>query len=153
MAGAIISINIASRSGEAPEKHEAARLDEGKGIVGDRYYGVHEDAQITLVDADTIARINGKTGWSLTPEETRRNIVTEGIDLNQWETSRFRVGDAILEGVELCEPCATLGGMLENESRTSAEVVKALTHGAGLRARVVKGADIQVGDSVRGESD
>lgn len=151
MTGVITRIYVAAAAGEPMQKVEAATLESGKGIVGDRYYGVDEDAQVTLVDVDTIARVNAETGWSITPEETRRNIVTRGIDLNQWETSRFRLGDALLEGVELCEPCATLGNQLKNESRTAAEVVKALTHGAGLRARVVAGAVIREGDQVTGE--
>jgi hypothetical protein len=35
--------------------------------------------------------------------------VTGGVDLNQWETEGFRMGDVVLEGVE---PCATLGKTL-----------------------------------------
>jgi MOSC domain-containing protein YiiM len=151
MPGSVISIYVAEKAGEPSREVDGATLEQGKGIVGDRYYGVDEDAQVTLVDADTIRRVNAETGWSLTPQETRRNIVTSGIDLNQWETGRFRVGDALLEGVELCEPCSTLGNQLKNSSRSAAEIVKALAHAAGLRARVVEGASIRVGDKVDGE--
>jgi len=62
-----------------------------------------------LVCADTIAQVNEECGWSLKAEETRRNIVSGGVDLNQWETERFRMGEVVLEGVE---PCATLGKTL-----------------------------------------
>lgn len=151
MPGSIIEIHIAEQAGGPSQEVENATLEKGKGIVGDRYHGGDEDAQVTLVDADMIQRVNDQTGWSLTPAETRRNIVTTGIDLNQWETGRFRVGDALLEGVELCEPCATLGGQLKTESRSSADVVKALTHAAGLRARVIEGASIRIGDTVDGD--
>jgi len=148
MAGKIINIFVAAKYEATMTTQDNARLDADKGIVGDRYYGEDIDAQVTLVDADMIEQINRTTGWSLTSAETRRNIVTRGIDLNQWETARFRIGDAILEGVELCEPCAGLGGQLENDQRTAADVVKALTRGAGLRARVIEGAEIAIGDKV-----
>ena len=151
MSGSVISIFIASDYEGDTQQHDTARLDAGKGIVGDRYYGEDVDAQVTLIDADTVDAVNAKTGWKITPQETRRNIVTRGVDLNQWETGRFRVGDAILEGVELCEPCSNLGAILENDDRTAADVVKALTHLAGLRARVVNGADINSGDPVASE--
>ena len=148
MTGIVVKIFTASQSAAEPQSHDAAQLDAGRGIVGDRYYDVHVDAQVTLVDADTIEQVNAVTGWSLDPSETRRNIVTRGVDLSQWETARFRVGDAVLEGVELCEPCATLGGILADETRTPADIVKALTAKAGLRARIVEGAEIRLGDPV-----
>jgi MOSC domain-containing protein YiiM len=149
MTGWVVSIFVAPASAATPAARTEARLDAGRGIVGDRYYDRNESGQVTLVDADAIQRVNAATGWTLTPEQTRRNIVTTGIDLNQWETGRFRLGGALLEGVELCEPCAVLGGILENESRSAAEVVRALTHQAGLRARIIEGAEISVGDPVR----
>ena len=130
---------------------ESVELGAGRGIIGDRYCDTHTDDQVTLVDADALEAVNEATGWSLTPQDTRRNIVTTGIDLNQWETSRFRVGDAILEGWELCEPCASLGALLENDTRTNADVVKALTHKAGLRARIIEGAIVGIGDAVASE--
>lgn len=148
MTGRVVSIFVAAAPGATPTPQATARLDEGRGIVGDRYYDRNGGGQVTLVDADVIGQVNALKGWRITPEQTRRNIVTAGVDLNQWETSRFRLGGALLEGVELCEPCAVLGGILETESRSAAEVVKALTHKAGLRARIVEGADVSVGDPV-----
>jgi len=148
VAGAIVEINIAETEGGAMESHEGAELVAGKGIVGDRYFDDDPDAQITLIDADQLDRINQQTGWKLTPSETRRNVVTRGIDLNQWETSRFNLGDAVLEGVELCEPCASLGASLETSDRSAVDVVKELTHSGGIRARIVEGGNIKVGDPV-----
>lgn len=55
---------------------------------------------IALVDADVIDRVNTATGWSLTPAQTRRNVVIRGVDLNPWQQGCFRSGDAVcgLEG-------------------------------------------------------
>lgn len=149
MAGKILAIYRCAESGDELESINEAQLDAGKGLLGDRNYNTEPEDQVTLVDADVIARVNAATGWSLTPADTRRNIVTSGIDLNQWETSRFAVGDTLLEGVELCEPCAYLGDLLQTPDRSPADVVKALTHLGGLRARVVRGGIVRLEDPVR----
>ena len=148
MSGQVRKILITDKEGGEISAVNTAELHDGKGIVGDRYYGLSEEDNVTLIDQDILDAVNAATGWALTAEDIRRNVVTSGIDLNQWETSQFRIGDAILEGVELCEPCAPLGGILSNEHRSAAELVKALTHKGGLRAKVVKGATINAGDEV-----
>ena len=111
MSGTVLAIYTRATDEEEPSPKQRVTLEAGLGIVGDRYYGTNPDDQVTLVDADVIEAVNDATGWALQPVETRRNIVTRGIDLNQWETGQFRVGGVLLEGVELCEPCASLGSM------------------------------------------
>lgn len=150
MSGQVVKIMVTEKEGGSISALETAELHDGKGIVGDRYYGLSEEDNVTLIDQGMIDEVNAATGWSLKPEEIRRNIVTTGIDLNQWETARFKVGNAILEGVELCEPCAILGKILQNDQRTPAEVVKSLTNKAGLRTRVIKGGTVSAGDEVSG---
>jgi len=150
MSGQVVKIMVTEKEGGSISALETAELHDGKGIVGDRYYGLSAEDNVTLIDQGMIDEVNAATGWSLKPEEIRRNIVTTGIDLNQWETARFKVGDAILEGVELCEPCAILGKILQNDQRTPAEVVKSLTNKAGLRTRVIKGGTVSAGDKVSG---
>ncbi|MFQ5634924.1 MAG: MOSC domain-containing protein [Gammaproteobacteria bacterium] len=55
---------------------------------------------------------------------------------------RFRIGDATLEGIRLCEPCAHLAGLLTDR------VLPALVGRAGLRARIVKGGTVSPGDAI-----
>ncbi len=148
MSGEVLAIYTRAPDESQPSAKTSVTLEAGLGIVGDRNYGANPDDQVTLVDADVIAAVNDATGWALEPWQTRRNIVTRGIDLNQWETGQFRVGGALLEGVELCEPCSHLGQILQSDERTAADIVKALTHKGGLRARVLSGSEVAVGDSV-----
>ena len=150
MSGQVVKIMVAEKEGGSISALETAELHDGKGIVGDRYYGLSAEDNVTLIDQGMIDEVNAAAGWSLKPEEIRRNIVTTGIDLNQWETARFKVGNAILEEVELCEPCAILGKILQNDQRTPAEVVKSLTNKAGLRSKVIKGGTVSAGDAVSG---
>ena len=148
MSGEVVAVYCTAEHGAEVVSQPEAVLEAGHGIVGDRYWGQDPDAQITLVDADVIDRINAQLGWSLTADRTRRNVVTRGVDLNGWKHGRFRMGDAVLEGVELCEPCAGLGALLATPDRSAAEVVRALAHRGGLRARIVVGGTIRPGDPV-----
>ena len=63
--------------------------------------------------------------------ETRRNLVTEGVDLDAPHREDLRVGDAVLVGVRDCPPCAYL------EELTRPGVRAALEGGGGLRAEIV----------------
>jgi MOSC domain-containing protein YiiM len=54
----------------------------------------------------------------------------------------FRVGEVKLKGVRLCEPCRLL------EQRTGKPVFDALKGQGGLRAEILEGGTIRVGDPV-----
>ena len=150
MAGKVVGIFISPERGNPVTSQLTAELSPGRGIIGDRYCGIRKNGQVTLVDAGVIAEVNGHTGWQLAPEETRRNIVTTGVDLNRLEDARFRVGGALLQGVELCEPCMHLGKRLETDFRSARDVVLALVGRGGLRARILEGALVSLGDVVAG---
>ena len=44
----------------------------------------------------------------LTPGDTRRNLVTTGVDLPALVGRWFAVGDALLFGMKRCPPCTHL---------------------------------------------
>ena len=69
-------------------------------------------------------------------------MATRGIDLNALVGRRFRVGALECEGIELCEPCTHLEGL------TQPGVLKGLVHRGGLRASILSGGEIAVGDPV-----
>ena len=72
----------------------------------------------------------------------RRNVVTEGIELNELVGVQFRVGEVMLEGIRLCEPCAHLASLVAKE------VLPELVHRAGLRAKIISGGTIKSTDRV-----
>ena len=126
---------------------DIAVFEPGMGIVGDRNHGGDTDPEdeVTLIETEQVDVFNRETGLSIEPHDTRRNVVTTGISLNDLVGKRFRVGDALCEGMELCEPCKTLGGYLQNGAVGIDQVVTAFTHRAGLRARVLEGGKIASG--------
>ena len=78
----------------------------------------------------------------LDASQSRRNLLTEGVPLNHLVGKEFRVGSVRLKGVELCEPCGHL------EKLTIKGVKKGLGHRGGLRAQIVAGGTLRVGDTV-----
>jgi len=116
------------------------------GLRGDRYADVTNrkspDYQLTLIEAENIEAFAQVSGLPLAPNEPRRNLVTVGVRLNDLCGKRFSVGGTQLEGLELCEPCATFA------RTTHAQVVRFFVHRGGLRCKILHGGVIRVGDHV-----
>jgi MOSC domain-containing protein YiiM len=111
---------------------------ENAGLRGDRY----TERQVTFIELENIEAFTRSTGLALTPDMPRRNIVTQGIRLNELCGRRFRIGGAIFEGVELCEPCSLFA------RRTHREILEFFPQKAGLRARVIYAGEIRVGEPI-----
>ena len=122
---------------------DTAELVAGHGVMGDRTAGLGiPGSHVTLIGAEGIEAMVRETGIPLAPHQTRRNILTRGIDLTSLIGRRFRVGDAECLGVKECTPCNHL------ESMTYAGVRAALADRGGLRADVLTGGSVRVGDPV-----
>jgi MOSC domain-containing protein YiiM len=144
--GRVEGIFLTETHGEVPQSVSLARAVAGGGLVGNRYFYEDGDAPpgraVTLIAAEGLEAFEQETGILLTAGETRRNVLTRGIDVNALVGKRFRIGDVECVGVELCEPCAHL------QSMTKPGILRGLVHRAGLNADVVTGGDIAVGDAV-----
>ena len=116
------------------------------GLTGDRYSEAKNrrspDYQVTFIELENIQAFTQATGLPLTPDMPRRNVITRGIRLNGLCGKRFKVGHARFEGLELCEPCSLFA------SRTHREVLQFFVGKGGLRARIVSGGEICVGDAI-----
>jgi MOSC domain-containing protein YiiM len=150
----VIGIYTTPTSGSLTQSVPQATLEAGKGLVGDRYYAgvgtfskkvMPPDAEITLIENEEIERFNSGEHAAYSPGAFRRNIVTSGIRLNDLVGRRFRVGSALLEGKRLCEPCGHLAKLV------SSSIVERMVHRAGLRAQVLSGATVNVGDDIHEE--
>ena len=123
----------------------------GKGLDGDRYFdGVgtfsphpqKPDFEITLVEKEKIDAFARDTGLPFTAFHARRNIVTEGVDLNALAGREFLVGEVRIRGIRFCEPCSYLA------KASFPETLRGLVHKGGLRAQIVTEGFIRVGDAV-----
>jgi hypothetical protein len=112
----------------------------GHGLQGDRYAGGNgtfgsgrPGSALTLVDAAVLDSLGRDV-------DHRRNVVVRGTDLNALVGRAFRLGEVRCRGRRLCEPCAHLDRL------NGGGVLRPLVHRGGLRADVVQGGTIRVGD-------
>jgi MOSC domain-containing protein YiiM len=148
MEGRVEGIYVTPEHGELPQPVESVRALAGRGLEGNRYFFDEAPAgrALTLIAAEAVEAMEREHGISLEPRESRRNVVTRGIDVNELVGKRFRVGDVECEGIELCEPCADLQAM------TKPGVIKGLAHRGGLNADILSDGEISVGDAVATDS-
>ena len=144
MGGRVEGIYVAAEHGELPEPVDSVRAHAGRGLEGNRYFfdEAAPGTALTLIAAEALEAMERDPGISIEPWESRRNVLTRGIDVNELVGKRFRVGDVECRGVELCEPCTTL------ESMTKPGVIKGLVHRGGLNADILSDGEISIGDAV-----
>ena len=148
--GTVIAIHVAP-TGAAPMRAVAnAQVVAGRGLEGDRYYsklGTYSNQagsgrDVTLIEIEAIEGLKRDYEVQLDPGQSRRNIVTRGIALNHLVEQEFRIGDVVLRGTRLCEPCAHM------EKLTVKGALRGLIHRGGLRAEIVRGGLVKVGDPI-----
>lgn len=149
--GKVEAIYIASGKREPVQRVDSAELEAGRGIVGDRYHtlagqylaqGKEVPANhVSFVAAEELDAFMSRHDLDLDHGEFRRSIITSGIDLNQLEGKKFRVGTAVCYAEELCEPCSFLARTIHTA------VLPELDAKAGLRCTVIQSGTIEPGAS------
>lgn len=148
--GTVVSIHVAPEPTAAMEQRFEVKAVAGTGLEGDRYFlgiGTFSKSpgagrEVTLIEVEAIEALEREKNISLQPGEARRNFVTRGVPLNHLVGREFQVGEVRLRGVRLCEPCSHLEGL------TSEGVLTGLVHRGGLRADIINGGTIRVGDAI-----
>jgi hypothetical protein len=122
---------------------ESVEAIAGRGLAGDRYAAgrgtfstTGRGYELTLVEAEVLDSVD--LSW----EQARRNIVTRGVALNALVGRRFVIGSVECVGRRLAEPCSHL------EKLARPGLLRPLVHRAGLRADIVVGGTIAVGDTI-----
>lgn len=125
---------------------EEVEVRTGRGLVGDRYYGVpaHYEAQVTFFAAEVFDALLAEFGRDdLAPVLTRRNIVTRGANLNQLIGQEFTLdagnGPVNFLGTKPCSPCAWMDTMLGQGAHAF------LRGRGGLRARILSNGTLRRG--------
>jgi MOSC domain-containing protein YiiM len=149
--GSLVAIYVTPDEGEPMEARDEVQALAGKGLDGDRYAieaGKYSGTKVgkravTLIEREAIAGARDEYGIELAEQETRRNLVTEGVPVNHLVGKEFTVGGVRMRGYDLAEPCVYLEGL------TRKGVREALVHRGGLRAEILDDGPIRVGDAVR----
>lgn len=139
----IVEAIVLAPDAEAPVVSvDAAVAVAGAGLEGDRYAlgrgtfaSGRPGSALTLVDAAVLEELGR-------PVDHRRNVVVRGTDLNVLVGRTFTLGGATCRGRRLCEPCAHLDRL------NGGGILRPLVHRGGLRADIVTGGEIRVGDAL-----
>lgn len=148
--GTVVSIHIAAIAGAPMKSVREVQAVVGKGLEGDRYaakLGTYSNdpgsgRDVTLIEIEAVEALQRDYQITLDAGLTRRNIVTGHVYLNHLVGQEFSVGSVVLCGTRLCEPCAHM------EKLTAKGALRGLIHRGGLRAEIVKGGMIRVGDVI-----
>ncbi|WP_132059211.1 MOSC domain-containing protein [Halorussus amylolyticus] len=150
--GAVERIHIAPGTGGDLEPRDFVEAVADRGIEEDRYYkgeGIYneqddlEPSDVTLIEAEALEAVAEDYDVDLDPGAHRRNITTRGVALNHLVGERFRVGEAVIEGTALCEPCEYMQSLAHQP-----DAAEALKHRGGLDARIVESGSVSVGDDI-----
>jgi MOSC domain-containing protein YiiM len=152
--GRVVSIYTALGAGSPMQARERVLAVPDRGLEGDRYFASNgsfstqavpgrEVTEVTLIEAEVIEHLQREYGLDVHGPDSRRNIVTRGIELNALVGREFNVGDVRLRGASLCEPCVSLVKRPENM-----HLLRGLAHKGGLRAKILNGGTITVDDPV-----
>jgi MOSC domain-containing protein YiiM len=151
-AGQVVAIHVTVAKGEPMQAVARAELVAGRGIAGDRYaeqrgYYSSRPApdggrELTLFEAEVLEALARELDIELGAHEHRRNVTTRGVRLDELIGRQFRVGSAVCQGVRPCTPCEYLQGLVGKP------ILAPLVDRGGLRARVLEGGTIRVGDPI-----
>src|SRR6476620_5352823 len=117
--GKLLAIAVARQAKGAMENVDSVEVVANEGLRGDRYGAGIGAAQfkgrrkpeneVTLIAREAIVAANDDFNYTIEYLDTRRNLLTEGVPLNDLVGKTFQIGDGVvLKGLELCEPCGYL---------------------------------------------
>jgi MOSC domain-containing protein YiiM len=145
--GQLVAIHIHGPKGEDLRVVDSAVAVAGKGLQGERYFRTPDAGdpatEITLIESEAVEALKREGVTEIAPLKARRNLLTRGVPLNHLVGREFTVGDVVLRGIRLCEPCDHLEGL------TVKGIKDGLRHRGGLRAEILQGGTLRPGDAIR----
>ena len=139
--------NFFGRHGQPAGDHPAREVTSvacraGWGLEGDRFYGYRPDynGQATFFSWDVFAAIRDEFAVpALSASAFRRNVIVEGVRLNELIGTRFTLGGIDFEGMSEAKPCYWM-------DRAVAPGAEQWLRGrGGLRAKIVSDGVLHCG--------
>ena len=142
----VIKLGIAKNNNQKIQEVEKIELLSGKGVIDDRHFQENNDArtQVTLIESENIDYFNKKFNVQIPYVDFRRNIITQGIELNKFIGKKLMIGETKIEGKDLCRPCKHLQKLLNHK-----EIIKEFIQKGGLRCEILVSGIIKVGDKIK----
>tara|TARA_B100001996_G_C18457802_1_gene514862 strand:+ start:159 stop:599 length:441 start_codon:yes stop_codon:yes gene_type:complete len=141
----VIKLGISNSHNKKIKEVKSIEVLANKGVIGDRHFRDYNDpfCQLTLIESENIDFYNLKYGLNIPYVEFRRNIVTEGIRLNDLIGKKLRIGNVEVEAVDLCRPCRHLTEILCQDN-----ILKEFLRKGGLRCQILSSSTIKIGDEI-----
>jgi MOSC domain-containing protein YiiM len=148
--GSVVSLHVAPTGAAPIQNRDRVEAVAGRGLEDDRYFAglgtfsrePGSGRHVTLIEIEAIEGLKRDYGIDIAPDKSRRNIVTRDVAVNHLVEREFLIGRVRLRGTRLCEPCAHL------EQLTECGALRGLVHRGGLRAEILSGGTIHVGDPI-----
>jgi len=146
MVGSVIEIGIHTKRGESPFNVKSVDAVKGKGLVNNRHFSDNNNKafQITLIEIENIKYYNTITKTNIPAIDFRRNIIVEGVRLNNLVGKEFFIGNVKIKAHDLCRPCKYLQDYLKQNN-----LIKELLLKAGIRCEILNDGKINVGDEIK----
>lgn len=148
LAGTVEQIAIAPQAEAPMQIVDSVRALPGRGLEGDRYAdsagtfsprGANRPGyEVTLFAAEVLDDLAAE-GVPTTFADTRRNVLTRGVDVNALVGREFHIGEVRLHGLRYAEPCVHLDRI------NGTPRLRALIHRGGLRADILRGGELRPG--------
>jgi hypothetical protein len=144
--GSVLEIFVAPKAGDVMQSVASVSALAGSGLAGDRYQdgkgswnkGKPGKRQVTLINSLFFE------GAHFSYAESRRNIITYGVELMDLIGKEFRIGEALFRGIKYCDPCERpnkLAGIKHSFRDTFFDR-------GGLVAEIVQSGVIRINDAI-----
>ena len=141
----VFTLGVSKKNSQNINEVNEIEVLSGKGVLGDRHFHDYSDhrGQITLIEKENIDYYNNKYKTKIPYINFRRNIVTEGIELNSLIEKEIEIGTIKILPYELCRPCLHLEQMINGK-----DIIKEFFRRGGLRCEVLVSGKIKIGDKI-----
>ena len=149
--GIVVALFTVDRRAAPMKKVEQLYALAGRGIEGDRYFlgtGTYSKSpepgrQVTLIKSEVLESLKNKLEINVKPEESRRNILTQGIEINDLIGTEFYVGTVRLRAHRITQPCLYLEKLLDQPG-----LYKELWDNGGISCEILSDGVIKEGDPI-----
>ena len=142
----VIKIGITKNNNQEIVNVSEIELIAGKGIKGDRHFQDYNDPynQLSIIESENINEYNKKYNLNIPYLNFRRNIIPEGIKLNDLIEKKILIGEIQLNVIDLCRPCRHLAEKLGKDN-----IIKEFLRKGGIRCEIINDGKISVNDQIK----
>ena len=142
----VLEIGIAENTGSKMLNVSSVEALAGKGLLNDRKFmnDNNNKSQLTFIEIENINYVNKILVSKIPAINFRRNIITQGVNLNDLNGKEFFVGPVKIKAHDLCRPCKYLQQLLNQK-----DLMKELLFKGGLRCEILISGKISIGDIIK----